>query len=291
MAKKRNEKKGNAIVSKRKPNNSLKNKTVPDIKFISFLKKSWKIIAGLGVVLGIILSISPLHDLFLSPKEKYEKETFVQGDLKAPVFAQRFNLHQKDLPYTISTVPPLFIKTNIRSNEPIIRGILIKDYNKNGFAIVGISGYIFSCFRNDLDRGIDIFNPVFSGCGLDTHLILAVKNERMYVSAEFKDLQKEELIGSIEFNHWKLYKPNMLDFNNDDEKLEVKDKQNHIVFSIKYESYGIYISGYFIGPSSIIVLPNDPKKSKSKNPLCLTKLDPNWKQKALDEISVIQSIF
>ncbi len=62
---------------------------------------------------------------------------------------------------------------------------------------------------------------------------MAVKDNRMYVSIEFKDLLKEETVGVIEYNHWKLYKYNLLDFHNDDNRLEVIDKQNNIVFSIR----------------------------------------------------------
>jgi len=111
------------------------------------------------------------------------------------------------------------------------------------------------------------------------------------VSVKFFDLEKDEFIGSIAYNHWNLFTPNLLDFHNDDERLEVKDKQNNIVFSIIYEGVGVWISGYFIDSKSIIVMPNDPKKSKTGHPLCLLKTDASWKQKALDEIVVIKSIF
>ena len=114
------------------------------------------------------------------------------------------------------------------------------------------------CKVIDLYTGVNLFAPLFTGC-TDSKLILGLKDSRIYVSVEFKDLKKEETIGIIEFNHWKLYKENTFDFDNTDEKLQVKDKQNNIVFSIEYDTKPgddpqININGYFINPKAVLVV-------------------------------------
>jgi hypothetical protein len=257
-------------------------------RFKRFLKtKTGIVINSLLAIMAVwgFLYIPPIKNLWQSKHEQFVEANYAQGDLKAPIFTG-----DTHAPYSISEMKPNFRIPDLRIESPSIKGIKIPDFNKNGYVIVFISGYIFTCLRTDLEKGIDIFNPILSNCS-SSHLILGIKDERLYVSVEFKDLRKEETIGFIEFNHWRLFLPNLLDFNNDDERLEVKDKQNNIVFSIAYETKAVFISGYLIGTKSIIVMPNDPKKSKSINPLCVLKTDTNWKQKALDEITLIKSIY
>jgi hypothetical protein len=261
-------------------------KTIPrKYSFMVLFNKSWKVILGIGVLCGIFASLPTIKEIFLTQHEKHIKAHFYEGDIQAPIFKENIKAN-----YSLSESIPNFTIPKVIDNYPLIKGIPIK---KQSYTFVFVSGYIFTCFEQDLHNGIDIFNPLFTPCS-SSHLFLAVKDNRLYVSVEFKDLEKEETIGIIEFNHWKLYKENVLDYNDKDPtKLEVKDKQNNIVFSLKYsdDTNMVWISGYFIGSKSIIVMPNDPYKSKSINPYCVLKADSNWKKKALEEITLIKSIY
>lgn len=248
-----------------------------------------------AIGIAALLSVWPIYvtfkEYFLSPKEKFRKENYVSGELKSPMISVG--------KYKTLESPMKFVDT-AKDDAPRINGILIKQFRdtnfvKLGWIFVQVGRYFYTCSPIDFLKGIDIFNPTLSGC-TDAHLLLGVKNDRLYVSAEFKDLQNEQTIGFIQFNHWSLYKPNLLDFDNDDKRLEVKDKQHNIVFSISYESIGVtpspvvHISGYFISPTSILILGNVGKEFKDENE-CISKTDSTWKQRALTEISTIKSIF
>ncbi len=52
---------------------------------------------------------------------------------------------------------------------------------------------------------------------------VASKDDRVYVSAVFKDMETENEIGYMEYNHWTLYKGTFLDYHPDpdDRKFEV----------------------------------------------------------------------
>jgi hypothetical protein len=283
--------------SKTVPQKTIQKKTDKNVKYLKEFWANVKAKVSLNryyvIALGIITLVGgiPTFDYikgkyFITKHDKFIEENYIKGDLKAPIFSG--NQHAA---YSISNDVPNFKISKRFRNYPLIKGIPIKDLKKQPYLFVFISGYIFTCFAEDLYRGVDIFNPIFSGCS-SVHLILGVRDNRLYISADFKALENEEIIGSIRFNHWELYKPNVLNFNDSNpEKLEIKDKQNNIVFSISYETNGVWIGGYFIGNESIIVMPNDPKKSKSINPLCVQKTVPNWKQKALEEIILIKSVY
>jgi len=290
----------------RNRNNQRNNQTVEPNRSKRYLILIWGVIGGIGLISGILANWEPIKKMFLTQHESYENEKFVTGDLKLPKndsvnknTGPHFNSSAslsgdfKRKSYSILNEKPFFPTPSFDRSRPLIKGIWLKGVNKTDVVFVFISGYLFTCFKEDLEQGIDIFNPAFKDC-IATHLYLALKGERLFVSVEFKDLLKEETIGVIEYNHWRLYVPNMFDFKNDDERLEVLDKQHNIVFSIVQapkDELGVFISGYFIGPKSIVVMPNNPKKSKSANPICIDKADPLWKAKALEEIELIKTIF
>ena len=256
-----------------------------------FKVKLWQLVVGISVIVSIIVTYEPIRSFFLNPHEKYKEEKFIEGDLKPKPFTSDTGS------YTTSEHPPVFIFNKYRKDDfPIINGIYIDGFDKMDYVHVIVGGVLYTCFKKDFYKGINIFNPFFATC-VNTNLILGVHDNRLYVSAEFKDLQKEETIGFIEFNHWSLYKPNMLDFENDDERLQVKDKQNNIVFAINLKSVQpkeyavIEINGYFINPSSILIITNETHRSPKYNFECIPKSDSDWKQKALLTIQGIKSIF
>jgi hypothetical protein len=171
------------------------------------------------------------------------------------------------------------------------RGITIKDLGKQTLIMmVGRTAWLID--GSAFYRGIEIFpSKVFCD---DYKLVLGAKEDKLYVSAEFKDLEKEEMMGIIEFNHWKLYKENVFSFNNDDETLEVRDKQNNIAFAISYgrlvHMKGVLVSGYFIGDSSTMVLRTNIEGPKDTQ-FCILKSDPAWKNRVMTEISKQRSYF
>lgn len=251
-------------------------------KFVLFLAKFWQVIVGIGVVVGIVVAYPQFEGMWITPKEQVLKDNFYEGDLKprkiseSEVFSKGFE-----------------VSKNLKNDQsPIIKGVNIPNFKKYG--LLTMLGETMYSVPNDFYKGAEILTPAFKGC-TSSKLYIGVHEERLYVHVEFKDIQTEEIIGIIEYNHWRLYKKNVLSFNNDDERLEVRDKQNNIVFAIRYElpkDYKtpiVYISGYFISPYSVLVLKNNSINSRSQN--CYPKSQSFWKENAVLEIEKIKSIF
>ncbi len=169
---------------------------------------------------------------------------------------------------------------------PNIRGILIPNVERLPEIEIRMGAMIIQLPVNFFRVGVNILGlSPYTICA-DRELVLGVKDNRLYVSTEFKDLQKEEVIGNIEFNHWKLYKPNFLDFRNDDHKLEVRDKQGYIVFSIHFAAPNkLIVQGYFIGANAIATVNN------ITDAFCYDKSNPHWRDSAINRISKMKSIF
>lgn len=254
------------------------NKTKPLIveKEKSKLSRLWQFVVGISIVVAIIVGIQQLNNPFLSEHEKYEKENLAQGTLTAPLIDK----------VTVSEIPPKFLNNTIPT-VPYIKGIKIPDFNKKSHLVIAVGTVIIPVSTSLFYQSFDVLNPIFNCVG--TKLILAIKDERLYVSTEFKDLRNEEVLGIMEFNHWKLYKPNLFDFYNDDNSLEVRDKENQIAFSLQYRASGVWISGYFIGPKDVLILSDNPTKMPKIPFPCINKAEKNWKDKARHEISTISS--
>ena len=122
-------------------------------------------------------------------------------------------------------------------------------------------------------------------------LFLGIKDDRLYVSVKFNDLETGQNIGTIAFNHWKVFLPNLLSYRYDDERLEVRDRQDNIVFSIKYEESNngkapkIVIGTYLNSEESVLVCTN------TWNATCVNKKEKGWKKRALKFIETIESVF
>lgn len=265
-----------------------------DIFKLSNIALIFGIIAAMATIL---VSIPMIRYNFLSPKEKFERDHFRSGDLKPNKITNRNASFSE---YVVSETRPFFLN-KITDRFPKIKGILVEKFDTKQEIILNLGGLPIHCKPKDFYKGIDIFLSKFADC-TKVKLTIAVNNDRIYVSTEFKDLEKEQVIGNIEFNHWRLFNDNMLDFNNDDEKLEVKDRQGNIVFSIKYDMLDdstslVNISGYFIDYTSVLVLPNVILTNKGAelkgNTIiqCISKNDTNWKKQAQYDIQFIKTIF
>jgi hypothetical protein len=258
-------------------------------------KKNWsvgKILGIVAVIATIIVAYEPIRQLLLSKHDKYKEETFVEGDLKPDPINP---IEHPERNYELYPNKPILNKVKSDSVH-YVRGVLISDFDDvNPYVYVNCGNYIFPCYKTDLMKGVRIFASVFD-CQ-KTYFDLFVQDKILYVSTEFKDLQKEETIGFIKFNHWSLYRSNMFDYNESEKKFEVIDKQHNIVFSIEYNKEGggvftstVNINGYFISPEAVLVISNI-KNYTEQNNWCIQKIDSNWKQEALIKIGTISSIF
>lgn len=274
-------------------------------KVLAFLTSAYGILSVIAVVTGVVLSVEPIRNMFLTESEKFEKEKIVKGELKPD-----------EIPTSYSTANDEYNGRKIRQQNftptkttPIIEGILID-------SIKGIDTFLI-WFDNDTvnkpynldglkrpkhvrgtgplsvpaDQLFDGVNPAgeIGYLGYDKSpffpYILKVIGNRLYISTTFKDINKEEIIGIIHYNEWKLYRDNMLEFRNDDKRLEVMDKAGNIVFSVKFVAPNrIIVLGYFIGNHSAMVFSDAIKIINFEN-------DKNWKKNCLEEIRKIKSIY
>lgn len=238
--------------------------------------------------LGVIFSYPSFVDYFKSPEEKYQEQTFVQGDLKP----SKVNAPQPASDSAFETKAAIY--STVNDTLPIIKGILLRQSGTELSEVaVHLGGSLNLIPIAYFYHGIEL--PIVSKEDTCGKIAFGVKDNRLYVSVGFKDLKNEETIGIIEYNHWKLYKSNMFDFHSDDNRLEVIDKQGNIVFSIEYNREtifdGVYIDGYLINPNSIAVLRNDRDLNSKSSCNCILKTDSNWKGKAQIQISKILPIF
>lgn len=209
------------------------------------------------------------------------------------------------LGYVELDTTPIFNKAR-RDTFPIVKGIKVKDTASDVMLIVvGHATWLLS--KHILEKGIQVFDPKTSDQCYQTNLKLILKNPRIYVSAQFRDLRNNQLLGEMDYNHWTVYLKNLLDYNYMDDRLEVKDKQGYVVFSILFSDKGqssngaIAFSGYFINPSSILIVNTDPVPTfytdKTLNEAfekmkCIAK-EPGsqWQIEAEKSIAKIKSVF
>ncbi len=278
MGKKRKQK-----IHKSSPQKKGYQKIKPEIKSTkgTGLKKFLALTGFIATIIGIVANWEKINPLFQSNKEKYDKEHFVEGKLKPEIL----NLND-----SLNTEKNIFFFTEgVSDTLPKIKGIHVPDFYKNHEIIFKLGTNEFGIPTSIFRQGIDIFNYYGITNDKGIRLLAGVKDDRLYVSFEFKDLQKEEAIGYIEFNNWRLFKPNLFDFKNDDKRLEVKDRQNNIVISIKYypkdSNPVVEINGYFIGVNSVLTIAN--KSGLGHIP----KNNVDWKKLAMEHIREIKSVF
>lgn len=77
----------------------------------------------------------------------------------------------------------------------------------------------------------------------------------LFLSTSFKDIQNNEIVGTISENHWSLFKPNLLNYQNTDSGLVVIDRGGNIIFKINFGLLNILnVDGYFVGIKNVAVL-------------------------------------
>jgi hypothetical protein len=103
----------------------------------------------------------------------------------------------------------------------------------------------------------------------------------------------------LDFDRWEVFKSNTLKYpKNDNNRLEVKDKQSNIVLTIQFDKRVknlnvLEICGYFISPTaiSVVQMATDSNKTNLVDTCLLKNNDNAWKQNAEVVIQHIQPIF
>ena len=248
---------------------------------IPVFNKGYQIFVGITVFIAFIVW---LNGFLKSDKEKFDEENIEVGTINSSGISN----------YSIlDTVP------NSSKQLGLFKELLGIKVKKNKFVTIQAGGHLFIGHATDLQRGIDLFHPIFNGC-TNQELKLMVKGDRLYVSAKFFDLETENEIGEIKWNQWVLYKSNMLDYQQSDNKFEVKDKHGNIVFSVFFAEHGLpmlTIAGYFVDNNTVLILNNlelfspDNHYVNDHDNECQPKYAPNWKTNCQIKMSKIQSVF
>jgi hypothetical protein len=255
--------------------------------------KAGSVIIYIAIILAVVSLLvvvkyqDPIRNFFQPPKDKFVTQKPVTVDVHPPKL-QPGKLDMGSI--KILEQPPVFYTEPFENKYPTINGIRLRTFDSSGFTVFGIGNTALPFYNPDLERGIEFSIGNQSGCP-DHKISLFLKNMRLYVAAEFKDFEKEEVMGVMEYNHWKVYKDNIGDFKNDDFGLEVKDKQGKVAFSI-CSGYGnvVYIAGYFINHRSVMVVQNNYQKTR-EHFRCIPKKDSDWRRRAEYEVGIIKSIF
>ncbi len=108
---------------------------------------------------------------------------------------------------------------------------------------------------------LDGQNPIFD-------LRLRLMNNRLFIKTIFKDVQREEVVGIIDFDKWSLVSDNVLNWFSTDSTFEVLDRGNNVIFGMAYKPPNvIYLKGYYVVPKficvfyeSMVFFPKGPNK-------------------------------
>jgi hypothetical protein len=262
------------------------------------LSLGWRIFLAIISILTFCQLSYFVYDTFIrSDVDKTVKQRTDEGDLKFPKISNEQNLEPDRRIETEGLTN--FNYDTINYKFPKINGIYLKDLSKQKLMYVELGGYFYRVPLDSLYHPMDFFEAQHQICS-NTKMIVGIKNDRVYVSTEFKRLQNEETMGIMQFNHWSLYKDNYLRCPvNNDTMLEVRDKENNIAFAIQYvvdtrNIPGVRISGYFVGVDAISIVNSTVSALDDSVSVwgtnCIRKQTPNWKQKSLHFISKIKSL-
>ncbi len=238
------------------------------------------------LIIGLIIMVVSIIGIVY----KKDKSDFEEGDLKPTQLNPSTKQSKID---SSAEKPPVFSTLPVKDSYPKIVGLLLPPAGKTG-------GYNIYVGSNDYAHSYDeLQNPVLikSNNGSDnlpveTLMYLIIHDDKLYISAQFKDIETGQYIADIEFNHWKVYIPNRLTFRNDEHRLEIRDKQNLIVCAISTNNPSpslIDIGGYFLGIKSIYVRGN--KFTGGRLDANISKDSTNWKEQAMIEIQKLKTIF
>lgn len=225
-------------------------------------------------ILGGVLTYYQLKDRNRSPVERLY-DTVDTGTLMPDAIVSSRKT-SKDI-FRVLPRPPIFHPDKDNEGLQKIEGIILKSNDPIVTLMFGNSALMTD--KGMLERGMEIFVPLKPGASCYS-ILMGVKNNRLYTSVKFSDLDKLQQVGEINYNHWKIYTEKMLWYYSDSKTLEVQDKQGYVIFSLKYgeefKANIVTISGYFINPESITILAYNKDQAKRID-TCISRSLPDWK--------------
>lgn len=142
--------------------------------------------------------------------------------------------------------------------EKFIKGILIPDkiiYADKSIDIA-FGSVTFTQDIEELSKGFELYDKL--KCLWEHKPVkfwLSLVNNRISVTATFKDIQKGEIVGILENNHWSLVKANLFNYWDTDTFLEVLDNAGNVIFSLQFiEPRTIKVRGYFMGDNNNVAV-------------------------------------
>lgn len=265
-------------------------------------QKGWAIVMGIFLILGGLAGLKPVRELFMSKHAVYEQENFDTGTLKS------LKIGDVSLDYDTLELQdrPIFNKAR-RDTLPLVKGIKIKDTSPGENIKVLVGSGVWFLSKDILKKGIKIFDADTTSECSETKLNLILHDGRIYASAEFRDFKNEEIVGTMNYNYWKVYLKNLLTYRYDDYKLEVLDKQGYVIFSIAFHDNDVSptgvvsVSGYFMNPQSVLIVNTGTRPSfftsETQQQMldlrkCITKdSGGTWRREAEKLISKIKTVF
>lgn len=263
----------------------------------------WALLSGIILLAVGVLTYIQLKNEFKSTQEKFTETHIDSGTIKAPQILVN-DLQETDTFETES------IFTRARTDKfPPVNGIRISEKDTLlGIVFMAGSG-MWRVRLSRLKKGVTFVNLTGSQDCYNSKIRLVARDNRLYASAEFRDLQNNNLVGKMDFNRWEVYLDNLLKYKYDDERIEVHDKQGYIIFSLglfqenQGANGGVVIRGYFQNPKTIMMMNNSKKVEvvlqgtdgkiypQAEYYKCISKENPNWKKEAEKYIDKIESIF
>lgn len=258
-------------------------------KFKTWLKSFTGIlttIITLISVVGIPLIIKQTKNEFRSPQEESDSKYYL-GELKPKTLERTVQRNSIE----ISKMPDFTKLPKVNKNDglPIVKGLKIPQGTGKPFGIM--AGNLIKFLNVDTLRDGRYFNLKCENEGMKLGVLY--NDGKMYFSTSFYDIFKNQLIGELEFNRWKVYKEHYDYPQNTEYKLEIKDSKGYIAFSAEF-LFGdkidvIKLNGYFLRPSFISII--DAGRSDYTIDTCLSTSDPNWLSNAEAFIEKIHTIF
>lgn len=98
-----------------------------------------------------------------------------------------------------------------------------------------------------------------------TKFTIYLVEDRLYVTADFRNLLSDEIAGSINQKQWTLLTKSLSGFHSDDNSFQVSDAQGNITFNMQFnQPDSLSIQGYFIGKECVYVVGQNTIYSEAK---------------------------
>lgn len=266
--------------------------------FRDYPKKVQNTLKAFLLIVACITAYMTLRGYFKTDKQQFDEDHTIQGKITSPQISKVIR-QQPNENYSVLSTVPVLDEISSATRTPKVKGIHIEGLSKRApddSLVVRLGIFLQKICIQDLYKGVRL-RP-FCIEMTSSYSLIAIK-DYLFASAEFWDIETDHLIGNLEFNHWKIYKGEFKDYQNDDKKIEVRDLSGNIVFSFGYRSAPnpelVAIAGYLKEPQMIGLFVNktivDKNREMNQVVPCQGSNDSNWKRHALNEIRRIKSIF